>query len=77
MRTKHDRVSAEKRVGEYSKSGVGIDQADQSFALDALRRKWNDDTHYIKELYSSELGNTFILSTTPPSHVLTLEALRK
>ena len=25
----------EKRVGEYSKSGVGIDRADQSFALDA------------------------------------------
>ena len=25
----------EERVGEYSKSGVGIDQADQSFALDA------------------------------------------
>ena len=25
----------EKRVGEYSKSGVGIDWADQSFALDA------------------------------------------
>jgi len=25
----------EKRVGEYSKSGVGVDQADQTFALDA------------------------------------------
>jgi ribonucleoside-diphosphate reductase subunit M2 len=25
----------EKRVGEYSKKGVGIDRADQSFALDA------------------------------------------
>jgi ribonucleoside-diphosphate reductase subunit M2 len=25
----------EKRVGEYSKSGVGVDRADQSFALDA------------------------------------------
>ena len=25
----------EKRVGEYSKSGVGIDRADQTFALDA------------------------------------------
>jgi ribonucleoside-diphosphate reductase subunit M2 len=25
----------EKRVGEYSKSGVGIDRADQSFSLDA------------------------------------------
>ena len=25
----------EKRVGEYSKSGVGVDHADQSFALDA------------------------------------------
>jgi len=25
----------EKQVGEYSKSGVGIDRADQSFALDA------------------------------------------
>ncbi len=25
----------EKRVGEYSKSGVGIDRADQNFALDA------------------------------------------
>jgi len=25
----------EKKVGEYSKSGVGIDRADQSFALDA------------------------------------------
>ena len=25
----------EKRVGEHSKSGVGIDRADQSFALDA------------------------------------------
>jgi ribonucleoside-diphosphate reductase subunit M2 len=24
----------EKRVGEYSKSGVGIDRADQTFALD-------------------------------------------
>jgi ribonucleotide reductase beta subunit family protein with ferritin-like domain len=24
----------EKRVGEYSKSGVGIDRADQSFAID-------------------------------------------
>ncbi len=26
---------SEKRVGEYSKSGVGIDRAYQSFALDA------------------------------------------
>jgi ribonucleoside-diphosphate reductase subunit M2 len=25
----------EKRVGEYSKSGVGVDKADQTFALDA------------------------------------------
>jgi ribonucleoside-diphosphate reductase subunit M2 len=25
----------EKRVGEYSKSGIGVDHADQSFALDA------------------------------------------
>jgi hypothetical protein len=25
----------EKRVGEYSKSGVGVNRADQSFALDA------------------------------------------
>ena len=25
----------EKRVGEYSKSGVGVDRADQTFALDA------------------------------------------
>ena len=25
----------DKRVGEYSKSGVGVDRADQSFALDA------------------------------------------
>jgi len=24
----------EKRIGEYSKSGVGIDRADQTFALD-------------------------------------------
>ncbi len=24
-----------KRVGEYSKSGVGVDRADQTFALDA------------------------------------------
>ena len=24
----------EKRVGEYFKSGVGVDRADQSFALD-------------------------------------------
>jgi ribonucleoside-diphosphate reductase subunit M2 len=24
-----------KRVGEYSKSGVGVDKADQTFALDA------------------------------------------
>jgi ribonucleotide reductase beta subunit family protein with ferritin-like domain len=24
----------EKRVGEYSKSGVGVDKADQTFALD-------------------------------------------
>ncbi len=33
-----------KRVGEYSKSGVGIDQVDQSFALDAsFWDEWNDD----------------------------------
>ena len=25
----------EKRIGEYSKSGVGVDRADQTFALDA------------------------------------------
>jgi hypothetical protein len=25
----------EKRIGEYSKSGVGVDSADQTFALDA------------------------------------------
>jgi hypothetical protein len=25
---------SEKRVGEYSKSGVGVDRADQTFALD-------------------------------------------
>jgi len=25
----------EKRVGEYAKSGVGVDHADQTFALDA------------------------------------------
>jgi ribonucleoside-diphosphate reductase subunit M2 len=25
----------EKRVGEYAKSGVGVDRADQTFALDA------------------------------------------
>jgi ribonucleoside-diphosphate reductase subunit M2 len=25
----------DKRVGEYSKSGVGVDRADQTFALDA------------------------------------------
>ena len=24
----------EKRIGEYSKSGIGVDSADQSFALD-------------------------------------------
>jgi hypothetical protein len=37
-------------------------------------QKWNNDTHYIKK-YSSE--NSAILSTTPPSHVLTFEALQK
>jgi len=25
----------EKRVGEYTKSGVGVDRVDQTFALDA------------------------------------------
>jgi len=25
----------EKRIGEFSKSGVGVDKADQTFALDA------------------------------------------
>jgi ribonucleoside-diphosphate reductase subunit M2 len=25
----------EKRIGEYSESGVGVDKADQTFALDA------------------------------------------
>jgi len=25
----------QKRVGEYAKSGVGVDRADQNFALDA------------------------------------------
>jgi ribonucleoside-diphosphate reductase subunit M2 len=34
----------EKRVGEYSKSGVGIDQADQLFSLDAsFWDEWNDE----------------------------------
>jgi len=34
----------EKRVGEYSKSGVGIDRADQSFAIDtSFWDEWNDE----------------------------------
>ena len=34
----------EKQVGEYSNLGVGIDQSDQSFALDAsFWDEWNDE----------------------------------
>ena len=40
-----------------------------------LSQKRNDNTHYIKTLYSLE--NIFILSTIPPSHVFALKALRK
>ncbi len=34
----------EKQVGEYSKSGVGIDQADQSFAINSsFWDEYNDE----------------------------------
>ncbi len=40
-----EKLFFEKRVGEYSNSGVGIDRADQSFALDASSfwDEWNDE----------------------------------
>jgi hypothetical protein len=40
----------EKRVGEYAKSGVGVDCADQTFALDASflwENEQTKNTHYI------------------------------
>ena len=42
----------EKWVGEYSKSGVGIDRADQSFALDtSFWDEWNDKNVQLKHYF--------------------------
>ncbi len=49
----------EKRVGEYSKSGVGIDRADQSFALKPV-----SEMNGMMKMYSS---NIISLKSTTPS----------
>ena len=58
----------EKLVGEYSKSGVGIDRADQSFALDAVS-KMNELT----ETYSSIFSITKHYPSTTCVHFAALQ----
>ena len=64
----------EKRVGEYFKSGVGVDRVDQSFALDASLEKSEGRTG--EQLYTICQSEIHQKTKNTPSIMFIFEALR-
>ena len=66
----------QKSVGEYSKSGVGVDRTDQSFAFALDASFWWGRSH--THIYAQCTDQNICLKHYPPlSHVFASQALRK